>query len=191
MIRGASLCVALAVLVAGCGGHASTHRATKSDLPHFVVTAGDLPAVFSSAGSGRQQSYELQGDATRFGRIDGWVSRFKRSGTVATRGPLVVESRADLFDSSDGAKKELERRADAAATSTADAHAVDAPALGDSARAATYETPGLERPVHFYVVVWRRANVVASVNVQGFDVTLADGVALARRVDQRMAKAES
>jgi hypothetical protein len=192
MVARAALGFALAVVVAGCGGsgRSSTH-VDNSDLPRLVVTAHDLPAVFASAGSRRQQSFELQGDATRFGRIDGWISRFKRAGSADTPGALVVESRADVFDSADGAKKELDRRANAAATTTSDARAVAAPALGDASRAATYTAPGLERPVRFYVVVWRRSNVVASVDVEGFKVTLADAVALARHVDARIARASS
>ena len=47
-----------------------------------------------------------------FGRIEGWKARYRRPGSQTTRRPLVIESRADLFESADGAAEELEVRAE-------------------------------------------------------------------------------
>ena len=57
---------------------------------------------------GRDQPSGQRSDPARFGRIDGWKARYRRPGTRQTEGPLVVESRADVFEDADGATSEFD-----------------------------------------------------------------------------------
>ncbi len=130
-------------------------------------------------------------DPQRYGRNGGWIARFNRPGSATTRGPLVVESRVDLFGGAGGAKSDLAayRRVFAAVItrSGAAARLLDAPELGDEAVAMTTTQHGLNE-VRFYTVAWRDRNVTASVAVNGFGgrLTLADAVVLARRQERRI-----
>ena len=114
----------------------------------------------------------------------GWVARYRRHGTATTRGPLVVESRADVFDSVEAASRAIDATARGAGT------AVDAPEIGDETVARTLLQPGVT-PVRFYTIAWRRGNVVAAVTVNGFarQTTLADAFALARKQQVRIDRA--
>ena len=112
-------------------------------------------------------------DERRFGRVGGWKARFHRSGTAATRGPLVVESRADVFGGSGGARDDL----DAYRTQfeqTRAARVVPVGKVGDAAVASTQLQSGALR-VRFYTIAWRDRNVTASVTVNGFDGKLDAG----------------
>ena len=85
----------------------------RTDLPNVVLQPADLAGSFEQFDEGRQASADqpegARADATRFGRIDGWKSRYRRRGGVEIRGPLVIESRADLFKSSGGAEGRARR----------------------------------------------------------------------------------
>jgi hypothetical protein len=181
--------VVIALLVAGCSlgddGGASIERA---ELETLVLQPEDLPAAFSQFDEGRQGIADRpageQSDLTRFGRIDGWKSRFRRAGTARTRGPLVIASLADLFESADGAKDELEAIEDGGFD------AIDDPELGDEARA--WESlQGGGAGVRYYLIAWREENATASLLVSGFEgrLTFDDALALARKQAARMSRA--
>ena len=130
----------------------------------------DLPASFSRFDEGRQgitdQPAGERADPTRFDRIEGWKARYRRTGaTAATKGPLVVESLADVFDGASGASDELAAHRTGISEGW---RALEDPALGDEALAATFA----QGDVRFYRVVWRTDNATASINVNGFEVTL-------------------
>ena len=65
------------------------------------------------------------------------------------------------------------------------ARTVDVPAVGDETFGTSLEQAG----VFYYTIAWRFENVTASVLVQGFELSLEDAVALARKQQQRIAKA--
>jgi hypothetical protein len=107
--------------------------------------------------------------------------------SVRTKGPLVVESRADLFPSAGAAKKDLRAYEQEYEAQPAQVGVVrlDAPKLGDGAVALRFGS-GLDR---FVLVAWRSANATASLLVEGSSVTLSDAVRLARLQQARIAKA--
>lgn len=173
----------LAVLAAGCMGGDSA-AIDRSELSGLVLQQEDLPAAFIRFDEGRQgiadQPAGERADPTRFDRIEGWKARYRREGaTAATKGLLVVESLADVFESESGAGDELTAYRSGIAEGW---RALEDPPLGDEALAATL-TQGEAR---FYLVAWRTENATASINVNGFEVTLEDALALARRQAMRI-----
>jgi hypothetical protein len=182
---------ALALLVAGCSlggdGGASIER---SELEALVLQPEDLPAAFSQFDQGRQGIVDRpvgeRSDPARFGRIDGWKSRFRRAGSPRTLGPLVIASLADLFESTDGAKDDL------AAIEESGFDAIEEPQLGDEAHA--WESlEGGARGVRNYLIAWREENATASLLVSGFEgrLTFDDALDLARKQAARMSRAAS
>jgi hypothetical protein len=182
--------VAAGVLAACGGGSPPTVPASK--LPRLVLQERDLPGPFTAFDVGRQTQLDLAGprsDPARFGREGGWKARYNRAGSATTRGPLVVESRADVFEDATGATRDL----DAYRAQFADqpgARPLRVERLGAAATAVTQQRPG--KPAALFVsVAWRDGNVSASVVVNGFAPGLraADAVALARAQERRIAGA--
>jgi hypothetical protein len=182
--------VALALLLAGCSlggdGGASIERA---ELEALVLQPEDLSAAFSQFDQGRQGIVDRpsgeRSDPSRFGRIDGWKSRFRRAGSAQTRGPLVIASLVDLFESTDGAKDDL------AAIDGAGFDPIDDPELGDEARAWESVQGAAAGGVRYYLIAWREENATASLLVSGFEgrLTLDDALGLARKQAARMSRA--
>jgi hypothetical protein len=182
--------VLLALAVAGCGSSSATISAKK--LPSLVLSAKDVGSAYSEFANGKQSRIDLHAgprqDPQRFGRRGGWIARYRRAGgTLETRGPLVVESRADLFPSSGAAKKDLDAyvKEYAMLTSSVGGARLDDPSVGDGAVAFRYGSGG----DNFFVVAWRDANATASVVVEGAKVSLRDAVSLARKQEARIARA--
>jgi hypothetical protein len=186
---------ALALLVAalaagGCmGGDEASFEANQ--LERMVLQPRDLPspAGWVRFDHGRQvradQPAGERADPARFGRIEGWKARYRReAATPATRGPLVVETRADVFEDDGGAEDELEAHR---AELSGEWRTLDAPELGDE----TFATTLTQGNVRFYVVAWRVENATVSVNANGFDgkLTLSQTVELARKQQRRLERA--
>jgi hypothetical protein len=191
MRRSAALFCML-VFATGCdlGGGDTEATIEESELKGAVLQPDDLPRVFIQFDEGRQVRADSpageRSDPERFGRIEGWKARYRRPGSATTRGPLVIESRVDVFESADGAQDELEAIAESGF------RRVEDPPLGDAARA--FETaPGGTGAVRYYLVAWREDNATALLFVNGFErrLTLADVLALARRQQRRLAAAAS
>ena len=132
---------AVLLVAAGCGGGSAQQDAiSKSAAPKLVLQQSALGAAFTQFDGGKQVLADRPAgprfDTTRFDRLGGWKSRFKRTGDATTRGPLVVESRLDLFAADDGAKKDygayLLQYHDAAGKALA--------SLGDEAHSFTFTT---------------------------------------------------
>lgn len=187
--------IALAVLLAlavGCSlnGDDAQSRATitEKELPGLVLMSRDLPRVFIQFDRGPQLRADSPGgarsDPTRFGRLQGWKSRFRRPGSPATRGPLVIESRTDLFESSRGAEQDLK------AVDAPGFVEQDAPELGDNARVLSSQA-GQPGSVRYVLVAWREDNALATVYVSGFQgkLSAAEVIALARKQQARLARA--
>jgi len=189
----ASLAVALLLvaLMAGCGG--SGHTLRDAQLSDVVLQPADLPGAFTQFDVGRQARLDRVAgpryDATRYGRESGWKARYNRPGTAQTKGPLVVESRVDLFHDSKGAQTDLEAYR-VQFQETPASRIVAVPKIGEGSVAAEQMRAGTP-PVRFVTVAWRDGNVTASVAVNGFaaHTTLADAVALARKQEKRIADA--
>lgn len=184
---------AVALVLAGCslgddGGGASIERA---ELEAVVLQQEDLPRAFIRFDQGRQGIADRptgeRSDPARFGRVDGWKSRWRRAGSQRTKGPLVVVSLADVFESEDGAKDELE------AIEQLGFEAREAPDVGDEARAWESLQGGGAGGVRYYLIAWREDNATASVLASGFEGRLTFGEArdLAQKQAARMSRAAS
>lgn len=160
-----------------------------------VLQPEDLPRIFIRFDEGAQVRADLprsraRGNPTRFGRVQGWKARYRRPGSTQTRGPVVIESRVDLFKSADGARRELE------------AYRRDLPeglrvlgqaplGLGEDGFTATGRQGTGQFAVRFYLVAWREAAMTGSLFLNGFEgkFMLQQAVALARKQQLRMESA--
>jgi hypothetical protein len=197
----ASALFLLALVLGGCVVGDEESSIGRDALPRLVLAAGDLPGHWRLFNSGRQVSADAppgaRSNPQRFGRSDGWIARYRRPGSTETPGPLVIESRADLFASADGAHDELSAARSELGTAVgprAAAEPLADPDLGEEAFAATILDPrggAGAADVRFYLVVWRQANVVASIFVNGFEekLTLQQALDLARAQERRIARA--
>jgi hypothetical protein len=164
-----------------------------AELQKLVLQPDDLPRSFERFDEGRQIAADLpvgaRADPARFGRQDGWKARYRRAGTLQTTGPLVIESKADLFDSSNGAKDDFDAARADADESEPEWQPIGEPGLGDESFAATLLEGTQTSGVRFYQVVWREDNATASLNVNGFarGLTLEDVLELARAQERRIA----
>ena len=178
------------VLVAGCGGGGTVPPSKVSKL---VLQSADLHGPFTAFDVGRQTQLDRvpgpRSDPERFGREGGWKARYNRPGSAATRGPLVVESRADVFKDAAGATKDLAAyRAQFARQSGARPIRVER--LGAGTVAVVQQGAG-QPATRLISVAWRDGNVTASVTVNGFAAGLqqADAMTLARAQERRIAAA--
>jgi hypothetical protein len=178
-----------AAALGGCGSSGPT--IPESKLPGLVLKQSDLPRGFAPFYVGKQLRADQtprRSDPQRFGREGGWIARFHRGGSLRTRGPLVVASRADLFKGSSGARKDLQLYEGDLQSGVA--KQVEVPKLGDETIAAMSVQPG-PTSVRTYLIAWRRDNATAEVDANGFGkrITLADVLALARKQDARLRRA--
>jgi hypothetical protein len=190
-VRRAPFVVVVLALAAGCGSSGS--RVSVQQLPKLVLQPSDVPAAFERFDEGAQVNLDRvpgpRYDTTRFGREGGWKARYRRAGSAQTEGPLVVESRADVFGKASGADDDLAAYRDQFAHAVG-ARIIAAPKLGDSAVAMTQLQAG-SPGVRYYSIAWRDTNATGSIVASGFEgkLTLADAAALARKQEHRMAAA--
>jgi len=194
IVRLAALAALMALVIAGCGDEQAV-RAKAEDLPKILLQPRDLPSGFIQFDAGRQVQADVTGreraDGQRFGRLGGWKTRYRRRGSERTRGPLLVESRVDVFDG-DGSARDFDAyRSDLEALAGPDgAESLDAPTLGDETFALTRAQGSDPFRIRLYTIVWREANVSASITATGFDGrfpfsrALALARAQARRIDE-------
>jgi len=186
------VCVlALAGCSSGPGGKATVSRA---ELSGSVLQPKDIGPGWSQFAEGKQVRVDAhagpRSDSTRFGRVEGWIARYRRL-AAAGPGPAVVESRADLFKDTGGAKKDLDAyRKELSAGipgSGATVRLLHAPRIGEGTVAGRLRQGSLV----FLTVAWRRANATGSITVEGRAATtgLADALVLVRRQDRRLAAA--
>jgi hypothetical protein len=179
----------LVATLAGCGGSAPTIPAES--LKKLVLRQQDLGTPYQQFAGGKQGHLDNQAprdDPTRYGREGGWIARFNRPGTTKTQGPLVVESRADLFKDAGGAKKDLLAYRELFTHPVlSQRRVVTVPKIGDDTLAQTFVQPAA-KPLRFYRIAWRYRNATAAVTVEGFDgkVRAADAIALARKQQRRL-----
>jgi hypothetical protein len=190
--------VLVLALLAGCSfGRDDGAAVELGELPRLVLQPADLPGALERFDEGRQVLADNPGgsraDPERFGRRDGWKARYHRPGTSRTPGPIVVESRVDLFESSGGAEDDLEAARRDLQEGELEWRPIDEPGLGDESFAATVVEGGAGSGVRYYQVYWRDANVTAFLNVNGFEERLALGevLELARKQERRISRATS
>jgi len=171
--------------VAACDG-GSTIAASK--LSQLVLREQDMPG-FTSFSSGPQVRLDNQGtvraDASRFGREGGWIIRLHPAESTRTTGPLVVESRADLFKTLEGAKSDMGAYRAVFSQLSGEHKQIAVSGLGQDAVGVTFTQPG-SRPLRFFRLAWRYQNATASITVEGFDgqVNQEDAMALAHKQEK-------
>jgi hypothetical protein len=176
------------VLLAAACDSGSTIATSK--LSQLVLTEQDLPG-FTSFSKGPQVRLDNQGtvraDASRYGRQGGWIIRLHPADATKTTGPLVVESRADLFKTSEGAKSDLAAYRVLFSRLSGEHQEFAVSGLGQEAVAITFTQPG-GRTLRFYRIAWRSQNATASLTVEGFDgqVSQDDALALAHKQEKRI-----
>lgn len=193
----------LAAVLAGCsplGGDNEEPAIPETRLSAVVLQPDDLGDAFTRFDEGLLAIADApasdRADPERFGRTGGWKARYRRPGSAATAGPLVVESRADLFEGSGGAEREFDAHRDELepqARHASGADLVEVEELGDEAVALTQGTGDAPGTVVSHTVVWRYRNVSASVTANGFtgSLRLAHVLELARAQQRRVAGAAS
>ncbi len=185
------LAVLALLLVVGSGCMGGDEAAIeRSELKAIVLQPEDLAKAFFRFDEGRQASADqppgARSDPTRFGREEGWKARYRRAGSPSTKGALVVESRADVFEDSDGARDELE--AHRSGLTEGLRVTGEQAELGDESFVATGKQGAGRFAVRFYLVGWRDENATASVLANGFEgkLTLPDALELARKQQVRI-----
>jgi hypothetical protein len=180
------------VLVAGCGRGDSAPKLRVSLLPKVVLQPQDVPRL-ARFDVGRITRFDApegaRSDPARFGRLDGWKADYKKAGGTKTAGALVVHSQADLFETTDGARKDLDAYREqfrAGRATSPRSVALLEPHIGDDAAGVAIRqggNPGLR----IFTVAWTEGRVSASVTVNGFTpLTTADVLRLARRQERRI-----
>jgi hypothetical protein len=182
-------CIGLLTLAGGCMGDES--GAIEADaLPGLVLQTEDVGADFVRFDGGPLVRADFQPgprqDPGRFGRLDGWKTRFRASDPTDREGVLVVQSLVDLFESPGGAEEDLaayEQEFEQNGQSNEPVSAL----VGDETAAIVFEANG----VFFCTVAWRSENVTASVTTQAFDRTGAknEALELAQKQQRRIAAA--
>jgi hypothetical protein len=183
--RGAAS-IGVLLLLGACGGGGDDPSIHSAALPRVVLQAGDLTGPFTQFDGGEQTERDLRPETaanpTRFGRVGGWKARYRRPGTPATEGPLVVESKVDLFESSEGADQDLASYVD-----ELEFEEIEAPSIGEETVALTIR----QQTLRFFTVAWRFRNTTASITASGFDrrLTLGHVTALGHKQQRRLERA--
>jgi hypothetical protein len=185
------------VLLAGCSltGGDDGASVEVGELKQLVLQPEDVDPAFLRFDEGKQGLTDLPGgrpaEQGRFGRQGGWKARYRRAGTRQTSGPLVIASLVDVFESTSGAKDEFETVQTELRDGELEWQPTDAPRLGDEAVAMSLTQGTGQTKVSFFLVAWRDDNAVASIEANGFGdkITLDDAVALARKQEERIARA--
>jgi hypothetical protein len=193
LVGNAFLLLVLAVAASGCMGDVEEERFSKDDLRKLVLQPEDLPRVFTRFDFRELAPSDFhQGpreNPAAFGRTAGWVARYRRSGSAETRGPLVIESRVDLFEDEDGAEDDLAAYEEEFRR-TANATMLEPPRIGTETVAMTLSQGSGRFAVRFFTIAWRESTVTASVTLNGFDgnVALPDALKVARQQQRHIQK---
>lgn len=181
----------VALAVAGCAGESK--GISEKALSTVVLQPNDLPSEFRRFDEGAPIAADTPGgersNPGRFGRTAGWKARYRRPGTPATRGPLVIESRVDVFEDADGAERDVSAfRRDAVAAGW---RVLRAPRVGDTSVALALRQGSGRFATHFFMVAWKHRNASGSILANGFEgkVAFTDALALARKQQLRLERA--
>ena len=158
-------------------------------LPGLVLQTEDLGADFVRFDEGPLVRADFQPgprqDPGRFGRLDGWKTRFRASNPTDREGVLVVQSLLDLFEGRGGAEEDLAAYGQEFEQNGQSNEPVSGQ-VGDETAAVVFEANG----VFFCTVAWRYENVTAAVTTQAFDRQSAlEAFALAQKQQRRIAAA--
>ena len=144
----------------------------------LVLQARDLPHGFTPYAAGPV----THADGPREGSRDDWRAAFKRAGTPATRGPLVVTSRVDVFAGRRPAARDLAQRVPAG-------RRLAGVRVGEETLASQLDQRLGARVSRHLTIAWRQGAIIAALQVTGFRVSPAEALALARRQQERIVRA--
>jgi hypothetical protein len=195
-----SLLAVVMLAAAGCAGSDDSTDEESGSVPvarlsDAVLQPSDLPPVFTRFDTGRLVGSDLhpgpRETLDRFERRGGWKARYKRAGSSATPGPLVVQSLVDAFADVDHARDDLDAYdqefREAVVQSGGAAKLIDVPQVGEETVAYLRVQHG-NPATRFYTLAWRFGNVTASVAADGFEgLTSARVVRLARKQQAHIA----
>jgi hypothetical protein len=184
--------VALAALATGCGKRENLIALKR--LSKLVLQPRDMGPGFLRFDVGEQTFTDARRgprfDPNRFGREGGWKARYRRTGSAVMSGPLVIESRADLFDSAGGAKKDLAAYDEEFRSTIAGSvgRRIDASTLGPDAVAISFR----QGMVRYFRLAWRERNATGYVSVSGFEgrIDVEPAARLARKQRARMRRVD-
>lgn len=163
-----------------------------SELASLVLQPADLPETFFRFDEGPLSPADAPGgarsDPNRFGRLGGWKARYRPADPAELSGPLLVESRVDLFPTVDGAMQDLALYRQDAVSAEPTATSADTDVIGDESAVTTLQQSSTVGELRYYTVTWRSRNVTASVDVQGLEaeISLDHALELARRQQARI-----
>jgi hypothetical protein len=110
-VRVSALALCVLAFVGCSSGSGGSATVSRGELPRAVLLSGDLGSGWSRFAEGRQgrvdQHAGPRSDPARFGRLAGWIARYRRNAADAA-GPSVLESRVDLFEDAGGAGQDLD-----------------------------------------------------------------------------------
>ncbi len=174
------------VAASACTGAALISSDRASSL---VLQPSDVPPGLARFDWGPEEPAGRASRTRRLpGLVAGWVARYRNVEPSDTEGPLVVESRVEVFAEED----EAGARLDPLISSTAPrGRSVAGPKIGERTTLRTFTQRATPLDVRYFVIVWRHANTIASITVQGFDgrVHVGDAISLAQTQQRRMARA--
>ena len=192
--------LALLALTFACSGGGESDDepiVAAAKMRSVVLQPADFPQVFTRFDEGPVRFADTppgpRGDPQRFGREGGWIARYRRHGSPETEGPLVVESRVDVFEGVDGAKEEFDAyREELASQSGLGVRRLEPQGLGTDALGISSGEGAVANSLRTFRVVWRDGNVTASLNINGLGgLRLAHVLELARKQQQRIERASS
>lgn len=184
--------VACALVITACGAH-TAEPLSDEQLQTLVLQSADLPRTLERFSSDHElrseQSPILEGDSGRFGRQNGWVARYRRSGNPRLRGPLTVASTIEMFGRSAGASKYLHavEKRDREVASLTGLKELRVSAIG----ATSHGLESAHAPrgsIRYVIVTWREGRFVGIVSASGYAELMSarDVVALARSQEKRV-----
>jgi hypothetical protein len=164
--------VLLVVFLAGCGFGGDERTIDTVRVDELVLHPADVGAAF-----GRTSIRRLADRPSA-------EARFRPVRAADPVDPLMIVSRAEVFPSSDAAKRWLDASRSALAERW---QPISEPGLGDESFAATL----VDGVLRYFRVSWRADNATADLRVDGFDAKLAlgDVLELALKQQRRIAEA--
>lgn len=184
----------LSVLLAACDG--GQNPIPPGKLGSAVLQPADVGQGFFQFDVGRQELLDFhlgpRRDPRRFERVEGWKARYRPREVEARTGPLVIESRVDLFREEEGAKRDLDAYTQEFQDDIRDAprrgRSISVPTIGNGAVAITFTQGRGARTVRYYRVAWRFQTLTGFIGISGFEGTISvrDAIRFAQKQQEHM-----
>jgi hypothetical protein len=164
--------VFLVVFLAGCGLGGDERTIDGGRVDELVLHSADVGPGFGRASVEHLSDHPVA------------EVRFRPARATDAVDPLMIVSRAEVFPSTEAAKRDLDGSRSALDRERG-WQPISEPGVGDESFAAT----AVDAEPRRFRVFWRADNATADLRVDGFDVSLADVLELARKQQRRIANA--